>query len=258
MSSYVSAAGASSSLKGRILLNVEGKGEAWYVNPRDAKRYYLGRPNDAFSIMRSLSVGITNSKLARIETADRDKLILNKTASVADQAVASSSVAGASSTPQNPGASAGKPSVAQFVSFEKAKDYDRTLSKSVAGQILLQVENNGEAWYVSPVNLKKYYLGRPADAFRVMREHGLGITRKNLALIHKNGSSESINEWSKYEHKKIKAVSGDFTVDMIEIDLRNPKLKIITTASEPSPKKDSDKQKGKFGSSALFEFRFRQ
>ena len=41
---------------------------------------------------------------------------------------------------------------------------------------MLQVEENGEAWYVYPDDLKKYYLGRPADAFGVMRELGLGAT----------------------------------------------------------------------------------
>ena len=37
-------------MKGRILLQVQGHGEAWYVSPQDKKRYYLGRPNEAFKI----------------------------------------------------------------------------------------------------------------------------------------------------------------------------------------------------------------
>jgi len=35
------------SQKGRILLSVQGNNEAWYVNPKDNKRYFLGRPADA-------------------------------------------------------------------------------------------------------------------------------------------------------------------------------------------------------------------
>lgn len=35
------------SQKGRILLSVQGQNEAWYVNPKDSKRYFLGRPADA-------------------------------------------------------------------------------------------------------------------------------------------------------------------------------------------------------------------
>lgn len=33
--------------KGKILLSVQGQNEAWYVNPKDSKRYFLGRPADA-------------------------------------------------------------------------------------------------------------------------------------------------------------------------------------------------------------------
>ena len=54
-----------------------------------------------------------------------------------------------------------------------------SLSSSLKGRILLQVEANGEAWYVNPVSEKRFYLGRPADAFRVMREQGLGISNKD-------------------------------------------------------------------------------
>lgn len=53
----------------------------------------------------------------------------------------------------------------------------------VVGRILLQVEEHGEAWYVYPEDKKHYYLGRPADAFQIMREHGLRIANKDLAQI---------------------------------------------------------------------------
>ena len=50
-------------VKGKILLRVESKGEAWYVNPDDGKRYYMGRPQDAFELMRTLGLGITDEDL---------------------------------------------------------------------------------------------------------------------------------------------------------------------------------------------------
>ena len=55
---------------GYILLQVEEKGEAWYVYSEDQERYYLGRPDDAFSIMRELGLGITNSDLEQIPVSD--------------------------------------------------------------------------------------------------------------------------------------------------------------------------------------------
>jgi len=57
---------------------------------------------------------------------------------------------------------------------------DNSLSKRMNGNILLQVEKNGEGWYVNPDDKKKYYLGRSADAFSIMRNLGLGIKHDEL------------------------------------------------------------------------------
>lgn len=127
-------------LAGRILLQVEQKGKAWYVNPKDEARAYLGRPADAFRVMREAGVGITNGDLAKIATST-DAVVKNL-----------------------------------------------TLSTRLSGKILLQVQANGEAWYVNPVNLKRYYLGRPDDAFGIMRGLGLGISDADLKQIPVNPS----------------------------------------------------------------------
>jgi len=55
-------------MKGTILLQVESKGEAWYVH--DGKRYYLGDGNQAYQIMRFLSLGITNENLRKIAVGE--------------------------------------------------------------------------------------------------------------------------------------------------------------------------------------------
>lgn len=48
--------------KGRILIAVEGNKEAWYVNPGDGKRYFLGQPGDAYKAMRSVEFWTKNYK----------------------------------------------------------------------------------------------------------------------------------------------------------------------------------------------------
>jgi len=191
-------------LSGLILLDVERDGQAWYIYPEDNKRYYLGRPADAFNIMRELGLGITEVDFQKIAQANMP-------------------VAG-----------------------------DLELAKRLAGKIILQTEKNGEAWYIYPKNLKKYYLGRPADAFNVMRELGLGITREDLAKVHKPGYDESINQYSRYEHKTIATASGNFIVDIVEINLANPSLKIITDTIKPWPSKVSSL--GAFGAQSLGKF----
>lgn len=119
-----------SRLAGRILLQVESHGEAWYVNPDNKSRYYLGRPVDAYNLMRDFGLGAT----------DKD------------------------------------------INLFKSSSAPRRLS----GKILLQVQDKGQAYYINPVNLKLYYLGRPADAYNLMRAIGLGITDENLEQISEN------------------------------------------------------------------------
>ncbi len=171
-------------LSGAILLDVERNGEAWYIYPEDNKRYYLGRPGDAFQIMRELGLGISEHNFQKI-------------------------------------AQAGTP-----------VDGDLELARRLAGKIIIQTEKNGEAWYVYPEDLKKYYLGRPKDAFKIMRELSLGVSRENLAKIHKPSIEENINKYSNYIHKKVNVAGIDYTVDVIEIDLKNPNLKIITDTAD--------------------------
>lgn len=171
----------STKLSGRILLDVERNGEAWYVYPENNKRYYLGRPHDAFAIMRELGLGISEIDFQKIASADMEV------------------------------------------------EGNLELAKKLAGKIILQIEKNGEAWYVNPLTFKKHYLGRPDDAFAIMRELGLGINRKDLALIHKNTFSESINKYSSYKFRQEEKLEGvSYFLDIVEIDLNNPNLKIIT------------------------------
>ena len=117
---------AQTNLNGRILLQVQDKGQAWYVNPLNSRRYYLGRPSDAYEVMRSLGLGISNADLATY--------------------------------------------------------YSKAPSR-LAGRILLKVQDKGQAYYVNPLDLKLYYLGRPTDAFNLMRQQGLGITTADLNKI---------------------------------------------------------------------------
>ena len=50
------------------MLQVQQNGEAWYVNPKDGKRYYMKDGEVAYHIMRYLSLGITNKDLDTIDS----------------------------------------------------------------------------------------------------------------------------------------------------------------------------------------------
>ena len=66
-----------------------------------------------------------------------------------------------------------------------------SLGNRLSGKIVLQVEKNGEAWYINPDNQKRYFLGRPADAFQIMRELGLGV------------SNEDFDSWGDYAPNRL-------------------------------------------------------
>ena len=53
----------------------------------------------------------------------------------------------------------------------------------LSGKILIQAQEEGQAWYVYPLNNRRYYLGRPQEAFNIMRNQGLGITKVDLEEI---------------------------------------------------------------------------
>ena len=73
--------------------------------------------------------------------------------------------------------------IALLVLFPNTSLASQSLIEHLTGRILLQVENKGEAWFVHPSNLKKYYLGRPADAYNIMKYFGIGITNYDLERI---------------------------------------------------------------------------
>jgi uncharacterized protein YkwD len=59
-----------SRVKGKILLQVENHGEAYYVHPDTGALHYLEDGDAAYTIMRELSLGITNADLAGIPSAE--------------------------------------------------------------------------------------------------------------------------------------------------------------------------------------------
>ena len=173
-------------LSGRILLQVQSSGKAWYVNPADQKKYYLGRPKDAFDLMRDLGIGITNENLSKISIGiieyddqddDNDGLANRlENALGIDQKKADTDSDGYDDK----------------MEIENSYDplsnsrlnIDENFSNQHLGRIFLQTEQNGEAWYVNPADKKRYYLGRPSDAFIAMKNLSLGITDENINKIN--------------------------------------------------------------------------
>jgi hypothetical protein len=186
-SNSVEAATMAQNLSGRILLQVQDNGEAWYVNPVNLQRYYMGRPDDAFNLMRSLGLGITNADLAKIPFGDVFPTGVDSDIDGLTNDFENSQVTNVNYWDTDYDGFSDKDEILNGYSpLSKSTDkvpVDNALRAKLSGRILLQVQSHGEAWYVNPVNLKRYYLGRPADAFEIMRKLGLGITNEDLSKI---------------------------------------------------------------------------
>jgi hypothetical protein len=118
-------------LKGKILLKVEDKGEAYYVNPKDGTMYYMADGSKAYGVMKNLGVGISNKDLEKVKS-------------------------------------------------------DTAFAKKHSGKIFLQVEANGEAYYID-FNGNAHYLKDGAAAYEIMKNLGLGITNSDLSKILEGG-----------------------------------------------------------------------
>jgi hypothetical protein len=211
-----------SRVRGFILLQVQKNGEAWYIDPHTDERYYLGRPADAYAIMRDLGVGITNSNINRIPVALEN---------IGGQ---DTDVDGLSDDFE---AAIGTNKSAKDTDNDGHNDYDELVNNynpsgighllidkkyadTQIGKILIQVEQNGEAWYVYPEDSKRYYLGRPAGAFAIMRQLGLGINNSDLASI----PTHLVNEKAQSEY-----ITNNYTAP----DNNNDGLRIYSDPNYP-------------------------
>jgi uncharacterized protein YkwD len=204
------AANLGSSLSGKILLQVEENGEAWYVNPADEQRYYMGRPLDAFNLMRELGVGISNNDLKKIPIAES-----NFEGEDYDEDGLSNMIEDSIGTDKFNFDSDfdGYNDKEELINSKNPLgsgllNYDLNFANKHKGKIFLQIEAHGEAWYINPDNSKRYFLGRPLDAFNIMRSLGLGITNTNLETIllsSKDVSDDKNDEISAFDdlEKKI-------------------------------------------------------
>jgi hypothetical protein len=59
---------------GKILLDTNVLGGLWYVYPGDFHRYYVGSPEDAYKIIRNLSLGVSNADFIKISSSTPDRL----------------------------------------------------------------------------------------------------------------------------------------------------------------------------------------
>ncbi len=168
--------------RGYILLQVEQHGEAWFVNPDDDLRYYMADGEVAYEMMRSFGLGITDADLAGIPAVDSTEE-MNESTNICST---------------------------------------NSLAERLSGQILLQVEQHGEAWYVYPDTCRRIYLADGEAAYEIMRYLGLGITDLDLNQlasgeledVHREAESASSGGADMGDIEEIEAIDmNDFVLE---------------------------------------------
>ena len=59
-------------LSGAVLLQVESRGEAWYVYPKDKKRYFLGHEEDIYNVLNKLGKKANNEELVNYQYFNKE------------------------------------------------------------------------------------------------------------------------------------------------------------------------------------------
>lgn len=171
-------------LKGRMLLQAEGRGELWYLDPLSRGRYYLGTGEAAMKVLRSKGLGISTRDLEkipfgiseRLSGQDKDGDGLEDSLEEAlgtDPAHADTDGDGHDDASEvrnlhNP-VGPGKQMI------------DARLALRLEGRILLQVEGKGQAWYVAKG--RRYYLKSGTMTVEILKQFMLGVRNKDLAQI---------------------------------------------------------------------------
>jgi hypothetical protein len=132
-------------LAGRILLQTERFGQAWYLDAVTLSRYYLADGQSAYGALRKFGLGIKNSDLDKIPVASGSALPVG------------------------------------YVASKSA--YSTSLVNRLKGRIVIQTEEHGEAWYINPTDGKRYYLANGDAAYQIMRNLSLGTSNNDIRKI---------------------------------------------------------------------------
>lgn len=172
-------------VKGELLLQVEGNGEVWYIDPITSKKYYFKDGESAYKAMQAFGLGISDEDLAKIPVGTDPKVIDVDTDG---DGIADSTETAIGTDPANPDSDGdsfkdGEEVMNSYSPLGQQKvAVDAKLQKNLKGRIILNVKN-GNSWYVNPKDGKRYFLGNGAQAYKIMKYLSTGATNDDLRKI---------------------------------------------------------------------------
>ena len=164
-------------LKGRIIVRVQSRGQAYFVDPAEPRLFTLADAASTAAVFRYLSWEISRADLDRLPVGitgpgpdtDSDGVPdILETAIGTDPHRADSD-------------SDGVPDGSEFlggtspldIANAAAVDYD--FAREAAGRLVFEEENTANLWYLNPVDMRRYLASDAATAWNLVPAFGLGI-----------------------------------------------------------------------------------
>jgi hypothetical protein len=222
-------------LRGHFLIQADKAGESWYVDPHNALRHYIDNDSSALTVLNKFGEGISNENLAKIPLAMDKRFVRSDSDSdgLDDRVERAIGTDPFKADSDNDSHADGLEIRHHFNPLGPGRlPIDLKFSASLAGRILLQVEGSGEAWYISPVNNLRYYIGDFEDLSRIIKYLGKGINTIHLeeiadAKLLQEGAKKNIKV-DTGKNQKLYYYLGDLQIGSFPISAGK--------ASTPTPK----------------------
>ncbi len=173
-------------LQGRFIMRTESRGQLYYLHPNAKKIFYLGESDDFLKLIKNEARGIGDDLLLKIEI---DLSMMEGTDSDSDRLpdLLEESIGTDVNLADTDGDGFGDGDELKNGFSPLAKDalmnYDAEVASSLAGFLLLQVDNKGQAWYIDPANDKRLLLTNINNSLLILEKIALGISEMNYQKL---------------------------------------------------------------------------
>lgn len=173
--------------KGTIVKQENDTNSFYYVAPSLNKILSLNNPWQVFELMAKEGIGISNNDLEKIPVGVLDTVYgkdTDKDGLSDEMEIALHTNINEKDTDKD-GFTDKEEIINHYSALEALKQFvfDEEFTKKQAGNILLQVEESGQAWYVNPSDNRRYFLGRPVYGFEVLKQLSKGFSKNELEAL---------------------------------------------------------------------------